>query len=130
MLFRSGYLKSLGTKQKPRCYDGSLVGNLVSYFRYVPLLLTITSGRRRVAKREQFYHCGAGGILENDDYFYLAIDDQGNRSVVHRWERMNPYLVSPVKRGNKTYSVQEFLTGDFLDAAKESLRQMLEPETA
>ena len=90
--------------------------------------------------KEQFYHHNTvgflghdqtGGGLENDNWYYLVTDGQGNQSVVREWEREDAYRMErAVRRSSRSYAIAAFLHGKFPAGAKAALRELLELQPA
>ncbi|MGK2740545.1 hypothetical protein ACSHT0_06585 [Tepidicaulis sp. LMO-SS28] len=68
-----------------------------------------------------------GSLAEDEDWWYLEVDeDSGQQVVRHKWHHCNPYKLSqPANEGSKTYSIDEFLSGDHDGRAKAALRDHL-----
>ena len=64
--------------------------------------------------------------MENEDWWHLVTDDEGEQSVLHEWSHVNPYRSGKGDSGSQAYSIEDFLAGDHDAAAKEKLKALLE----
>ena len=79
-----------------------------------------------MASKEQFHSRTKGSLMENEDWWYLIADDQGEQSVLHEWSHMNPYKFGNENSGSQSYSIQDFLAGDHNDTAKSKLKILID----
>ncbi len=79
-----------------------------------------------MASKEQFHSRTRGSLMENEDWWYLIIDDQGRQSVLHEWSYVNPYKSSGGDAGSQSYSIEDFLAVGHDAAAKDKLKALIE----
>ena len=76
--------------------------------------------------REPHYTRSKKGHLgQYEDWWYLIEEDDGNFYVEHEWDHVNVGTLAK-NAGSKSYSVEEFLSGDHEPAAKAALLKSLE----
>jgi len=78
-----------------------------------------------MAERIQVYQKVKGSLMENEDWWYLVVDDNGNRHVEHEWSHVDPYGKREPNSGKIKISIDDFLRGDHEAAAKEALKAEL-----
>ena len=66
-----------------------------------------------------------GSLMQNEDWWFLVLEDNGTCHVEHEWSHVDPYGKGQPNSGQKNYSVEEFLAGDHGDGLKSELRSAL-----
>ncbi|MBS0258812.1 MAG: hypothetical protein JSR13_13970 [Proteobacteria bacterium] len=64
-----------------------------------------------------------GNMSQYEDWWYL-VEKDGSKSVVHEWDHVELRGMSS-NRGEKSYSIEEFLAGNHYGAAKAELERLL-----
>ncbi len=72
-----------------------------------------------------FHQLAKGSLHEQEHWWRLIVDGNGEARVEHEWSHQNPYTSREPDVGAKIYSVEDFLTGEHNEAAKERLLDLL-----
>lgn len=62
-----------------------------------------------MAQRVLIAESAKGAFQENDDSWYLVIDDDGTKMVLHEWDHVDIYKNNAMNVGEKTYTIEEAL---------------------
>jgi hypothetical protein len=64
-------------------------------------------------------------MMENEDWWYLVIEDDGSNWVEHEWSYVDRYGKHPPNSGKSRFSVDEFMAADVSPAVKANLETAL-----
>jgi len=78
-----------------------------------------------MASRVQIGESIKGALRQNEDWWYLVLEDDGSCYVEHEWSYVDPYGRGKPNSGTKTFTVEEFLAGDSSEGMKSELRSAL-----
>lgn len=65
-----------------------------------------------------------GHLGQYEDWWYLDAHEDGTHSVRHSWDHVTVKGLAK-NEGEKVYSVEEFLSGNHHDTAKQKVREAL-----
>lgn len=77
-----------------------------------------------MAEKIEFHKRAKGALAEREDWWFLIINDEGARHIVHEWSHHNAYKGGTPNIGEKAIPVEEFLADE--DNPTSQLKDLLE----